>query len=169
MSLEKKMLNIVVTYGELRAEFSGNPQNVSSSVNEFLAKHIPNIELASKVTLNYSLNELIELFSDYVKITPEGPIVWKSEKISDKKTLGLQLVAARINHELGKTFSPSTTLNEIKSATALNPKSISSRMSEMTKHGYVEREQSEEGINYKITTQGIHWLSKTLAKKSKKS
>ncbi|MCP8305124.1 MAG: hypothetical protein H3Z50_06655 [archaeon] len=170
MSLEQKSLNVVITYGELKAEFSGDPQHVAASVNEFLAKHIRNIELASKVTVNYSLNELIDLFGDYVKVTPEGPRVWKGErKLSDKNTLGLQLVAARINYELGRAPTPYTTLNEIRSATALNPKSISSRMSEMLKRGDVEREQSEEGVSYRITTQGIHWLSKVLAKRAEKS
>ncbi|MCP8311728.1 MAG: hypothetical protein L6M37_02095 [Candidatus Methylarchaceae archaeon HK02M1] len=169
MSQEQKNLNVAITYGELKVEFSGEPQHVAASVNEFLAKHIHNIELASKVTMNYSLNELIDLFGDYVKITPEGPKVWKGErKLSDKNTLGLQLVAARINYELARASTPSITLNEIKSATALNPKSISSRMSEMLKRGDVEREQSEEGVSYRITTQGIHWLSKVLMKKAEK-
>jgi len=170
VSKEQKSLNVTITYGELKAEFSGDPQYVLASINEFLAKHIPTIELASKVTINYSLNDLIGMFGDYVKITPEGPRVWMGEqKLSDKGILGLQLVAAKINHESGKVALPSLTLAEMRSATGLNPKSISSRMSEMLKWGYVDKETSEEGVRYKITTQGIHWLNQMLIKKVGKS
>jgi predicted transcriptional regulator len=49
-------------------------------------------------------------------------------------------------------------------ATALNPKSISSRISEMAKAGYVARDEKEPG-KYRITTAGIHWLNSTIAKK----
>jgi len=165
MSLEKKSLNVTISYGDIKAEFSGEPDPVSTSVNEFLIKNIPNIQLASKITMNYSLKELIDLFGDYVKITPEGPrVLIGDKKLSDKKTLGLQLVAAKINYELGKLSTPSITLSEIRSATALKPKSISSRMSEMLKHGKIEKEQSEEGISYRITTQGIYWLNQMLMK-----
>ncbi|MGB9659953.1 MAG: hypothetical protein ACPLY9_05500 [Nitrososphaerales archaeon] len=169
MSQEQKILNVTITYGELKAEFNGDPRSVLSSLNEFLTKHIPSIDLASKVTINYSLNDLISMFGDYVKITPEGPRVWMGEqKLSDKGILGLQLVAAKINYESGKVAIPSLTLNEIRSATGLNPKSISSRMSEMLKWGYVDKETSEEGVRYKITTQGINWLNQMLMKKAGK-
>jgi len=170
VSKEQKILNVTITYGELKAEFSGDPQYVLASINEFLAKHIPSVDLASKVTINYSLNDLISMFGDYVKITPEGPRVWIGEqKLSDKGILGLQLVAAKINYESGKVALQSLTLAEMKSATGLNPKSISSRMSEMLKWGYVDKETSEEGVRYKITTQGIHWLNQMLIKKTGKS
>jgi len=167
---KEQILNVAITYGELKAEFSGDPQQVLTSINEFLAKNVPNLDLASKVTINYSLNDLINMFGDYVKITPEGPRVWIGEqKLSDKGILGLQLVAAKINHESGKVALPSLTLTEMRTATGLNPKSISSRMSEMLKWGYVDKETSEEGVRYKITTQGINWLNQMLVKKVGKS
>jgi CTP-dependent riboflavin kinase len=167
---KEQILDVTITYGELKAEFRGDPQQVLVSVNEFLAKNIANLDLASKVTINYSLNDLIKMFGDYVKITPEGPRVWVGEqKLSDKGILGLQLVAAKINHESGKVALPSLTLTEMRTATGLNPKSISSRMSEMLKWGYVDKETSEEGVRYKITTQGINWLNQMLAKKVGKS
>jgi predicted transcriptional regulator len=49
-------------------------------------------------------------------------------------------------------------------ATALNPKSISSRISEMVKAGHVARDEKEPG-KYRITTAGVHWLNSTIAKK----
>ena len=109
------------------------------------------------------------MFGNYVKITPEGPRVWKNEqKLSDKDVVALQLIASKINYEMGKNPLSSLTIAEIKSRTGLNPKSISSRISEMVKWGYVERDTSEQGVKYKITTQGVHWLNQVLIKKSGK-
>lgn len=170
MSLEQKTLNVTVSYGDVKVEFSGDPQAVLASVNSFLTKQIPALDLSYKITVNYSLNDLMEMFKDYVKITPEGPRVWRGEhKLSDKDIVGLQLVAAKINCEAGKASTPYLSLDEVKSATAINPKSISSRISEMAKSGYVDKEAGEQGTRYKITTQGIHWLNQTLMKKLKKS
>jgi DNA-binding HxlR family transcriptional regulator len=59
-------------------------------------------------------------------------------------------------------------LSEIQSATALNPKSVSSRLSELVKTGYVLRDNTKNGIEavlYRITTLGIHWLNSALSKK----
>ena len=47
----------------------------------------------------------------------------------------------------------------------MNPKSVSSRLSELAKGVMVEIVQSEQGIRYRITTQGISWLIETLSKR----
>ena len=170
MSQEQKDITVSVNYNNLKQEFTGNSIEVLKAVNDFIAKQIPAFDLALKISVNYSVNDLINMFGDFVKITPEGPKVWKNEqKLSDKDVVALQLIASKISHEMGKTPINSLSLPEIKGATGLNPKSISSRISEMTKWGYVERDANEQGVKYKITTQGIYWLSKILSKKIAKT
>jgi predicted transcriptional regulator len=157
-------------YGNIKQEFSGDSEEVLRSINDFIAKHIPTIDLALKISVNYSINELITMFGNFVKITPEGPRVWKNEqKLSDKDVVALQLIASKINYEMGKNPLASLSITEIKSRTGLNPKSISSRISEMVKWGYIERDTGEQGVKYKITTQGVHWLNQVLIKKSGKT
>ncbi|MFQ6134527.1 MAG: hypothetical protein ACE5KU_01770 [Nitrososphaerales archaeon] len=163
---EEDKLRVTILYGTTRTEFSGSPEAVIVSVNKFLSKQIPTLDLADKITVNYSVAELIDKFKDYVKMTEEGPRVWVSNrKLSDKDTVCLQLVAAKIGYMTGKSESPSLTLQELHNSTSLKPKSISSRLSEVSKAGYVEREKIEQGAKYKITTQGIHWLNGVLEKK----
>jgi predicted transcriptional regulator len=65
----------------------------------------------------------------------------------------------------GNLMSPSLSLQDIHNSTNLKAKSISSRLSEATKNGYVKRDNTDKGTKYKITTQGIHWLSDILKKK----
>jgi len=163
---EENKLQVTITYGSTKTVFSGKPETVIVSVNQFLSKQIPALNLAEKITLNYSVSELIDNFKEYVKLTEEGPRIWMpNRKLSDKDTVCLQLVTAKIGHMTGNLESPSLSLQDIHNSTNLKPKSISSRLSEVTKSGYVERDHTEQGTNYKITTQGIHWLSSVLEKK----
>lgn len=164
---ETKNVNVIVTYGETKVEFKGEPQAVMESVLRFIAKEIPDIDLAKKISLNYQASELINMYSDFVKITPEGPrIITEDRKLSDKELVALQLVACKMANELGKTSSADMSLQDLQLATTLNPKSLSSRLSELTKLGYVQKDTSD-GVKYRITTQGIHWLNSTLNKKTR--
>jgi len=167
LSEKSASLSAVLSYGELKAEFSGTPEAVLQSINEFVVKQIPSLDLAKKIHVNYSTQDLIRMFSSHVKITPEGPRVWsEGHKLSDKDMVALQLVASRIGFESGRTPNRALSVSEIQSFTNLNPKSASSRLSELAKAGYVERETSDQGARYRITTQGIHWLDGVLSKKT---
>lgn len=163
---ESKNVNVVVTYGETTVEFKGSPEAVLESVLRFLAKEVPQLDLAKKISLNYPASELIEMYSEYVKITPEGPrIITEGKKLSDKDLIALQLVACKVAHELGKADGAGVSAQELQTSTALNPKSVSSRLSELVKTGHVQKDSTENGVKYRITTQGIHWLSSTLLKR----
>lgn len=163
---ESKNVNVVVTYGETTVEFKGSLEDVLESVLRFLAKEVPQLDLAKKISLNYPASELIETYSDYVKITPEGPrIITEGKKLSDKDLIALQLVAYRIASEIGKGDGGGVSPQELLTSTSLNPKSVSSRLSELVKAGYVQKDNTDNGVKYRITTQGIHWLNSTLLKK----
>jgi hypothetical protein len=159
-------VNVTVTVGDIKVEFSGSAEYVSASVMNFLSKQVPSIDLARKILLSYAAQELIEIYAHLIKITPEGPRVIpdSDNKLSDKDMVALQLVGARIAKDLGRLQDDSMQVSEIHTATALNPKSISSRISEMVKAGHVARDEKEPS-KYRITTAGIHWLNSTIAKK----
>ncbi len=148
-------------------EFKGTPEAVLESIHRFLLNIVPNLDIASRISLNYSLPQLMSMFAEYIRLTPEGPRVINEsgKRLSDKEIIALQLVAFRIMLELKKAESASASVQEIQISTGLKPKSVSSRLSELVKAGYVEKESSEQGARYRITTQGIHWLSNVLASK----
>jgi predicted transcriptional regulator len=159
-------INVTVTVGDVKVQFSGSAESVMVSVMNFLSKQVPSMDLAKKISLNYSAQELIETYSYLIKITPEGPRVIPDSdaRLSDKEIVALQLIAARIAKDLGRLQDDSMQVAEMHTATALNPKSISSRISEMVKAGHVARDEKEQG-RYRITTAGIHWLNSTIVKK----
>lgn len=136
------------------------------SLHEFVSKVIPNMDLARAISVNYSLNDLAQTFKDYVRVTPEGPRVWSQDKkLSDRDVILLQLVAARIASLSGKASTDAMAVGEIEAATGLYPKTISSRLSELTKSAQAERVDSESGGKYRITTVGVSRLSEQLSRK----
>src|SRR5437667_1567271 len=157
---------VLVRNEDVMVDFSGAHDIVIRSLHEFVSMVVPNIDLARTITVNYSLNDIIQTFKDFIRITPEGPRVWlQDRKVSDKDVILLQLVASRASSLSGKFTSDSMNIAEIQAATGLYPKTISSRLSELTKLGQVEREDSEGGGKYRITTVGVHRLSDQLSKK----
>jgi predicted transcriptional regulator len=167
---QAEIVNVIVTVGDVKVQFSGSAESVMASVMSFISKQVPSIDLAKKILLNYSAHELIEAYSHLIKITPEGPRVIPDSdaRLSDKDMVALQLVASKIAKDLGRLQDDAMQVADMHAAISLNPKSISSRISEMVKAGHVARDEKEPG-KYRITTAGVHWLSSTIAKKSKAS
>jgi predicted transcriptional regulator len=169
-------VNVSIAVGEIRVEFNGSPESVMRSAIGFLAKQIPTIDLARKISLDYAVTELIDIYSDLIKITPEGPRVIpevdnvEAKRMSDKDKIMLQLVASKIAKDLSKIQNEGMQLQEIYNSTSINPKSVSSRLSELVKAGFVSKgnpEDETDRVSYKITTQGIHWLNSVIGRKFK--
>jgi hypothetical protein len=162
----ERELRVTVNLGEDRVEFSGSPEMVMRSLHEYVSKMVPNMDLARIISVNYSLNDLILMFKEYVRVTPEGPRVWTQDKrLSDRDVIMLQLVAARIASQSGKTPSDAMGVGDIEAATGLYPKTISSRLSELSKSALIERVDSDQGGKYRITTVGTNRLAEQLSKK----
>ena len=68
-------LVVSISINDITVQFSGSGESVLSSVMTFISKHVPTLDLAKRISLNYSTAELIEQFGNFVKITPEGPMV----------------------------------------------------------------------------------------------
>lgn len=95
-----------------------------------------------------------------------------------KEIIGIQLVASRIAKDRGIIQDEGMKIPDIVSATNANPKSLTSRLSEMIKSGFVTKDlkflpesaaegKEEPSTIYRITTVGIHWLNNTIDKKRK--
>ncbi len=166
-SLEKDdRLTVSVSLGDRKAEFSGSPEIVLQSINSFISKSVPEIDLAKKLSMNFSVKDLVEKFQNFVRITPEGPrILTEDAKLSDKEVVALQLVAQRIASETRAGVSAWLTLSNLQERTSLVPKTLSSRLSELSKAGYVIKEVTDDKSQFRISTIGIDWLSGVLSKK----
>ena len=163
-----KLTDIIVsiTFEDTKIDFKGEPNDVLVSINEFFLKQIPNLDLAKKISVNYSLEQLISIFSEYIKLTPEGPRIWiENKKLSDREKICLQLIAFHIDYLAKNSNNSQISMNIISNLTGLNSKSISSRLSELQKLGYVKKHNIDNKILFQITTQGIYWLEQIISKK----
>tara|TARA_Y100000782_G_scaffold115330_1_gene157016 strand:- start:1842 stop:2342 length:501 start_codon:yes stop_codon:yes gene_type:complete len=163
-----KLTDIIVsiTFEDTKIDFKGEPNDVLVSINEFFLKQIPNLDLAKKISVNYSLEQLISIFSEYIKLTPEGPRIWiENKKLSDREKICLQLIAFHIDYLAKNSNNSQISMNIISNLTGLNSKSISSRLSELQKLGYVKKHNIDNKILFQITTQGIYWFEQIIIKK----
>src|SRR5689334_17366616 len=80
-------VSVSVSISDINVQFSGSPESVLTSVIGFITKQVPSIDLARKISLNYSVTELIDLFSNFIKITPEGPRVIMGQQETGNKKL----------------------------------------------------------------------------------
>jgi hypothetical protein len=167
---QERLLSVSVSYGDVKVEFSGSPDVVFRSLHEFISKEVPNIDLAKSISVNYSLNDLIQMFKDYIRFTEEGPRVWaQDKKLSDKDVIALQLVAAKAAMLSGRAKGDDMNVVDLQTATSLLAKTIGSRLSELNKSGAVDRVEGETTGRYRITTTGVHWLHAQLSKKFPRS
>jgi hypothetical protein len=113
-----------------------------------------------------------------VKVLGDESKTKLDSKWSIKEFIALELVASRIAKGLGIIQDEGMKISDIESATKANPKSVTSRLSEMIKSGYVIKDikfgqesvaegKEEPSTIYRITTVGIHWLNNIIDKKVK--
>ncbi len=160
---ESAKMKVHIKIENFETDLEGEAEQVALEVNRLASQLVPTFNLARKIYLNYSLSDLVNKFSDYIRITPEGPRVLTAKQLSDKIIIALQLVASKVAAESGRQQSSRLTLQELERTTGLNPKSISSRLSELVKAGHVERVVVNDGTYYFINTMGIEWLSRQLS------
>ena len=116
-------VNVTISIGDIRVQFNGSADSVISSVISFLTKQIPALDLANKISLNYTITELIQSYSDIIKITPEGPRIIpildgvELRKLSDKQIVALQLIASRIAKGIGRIEDDRLRMSDLQSAT----------------------------------------------------
>jgi predicted transcriptional regulator len=162
-------ISVSIKFGDVKADFTGNVEAVIRSVNSFFAKEIPSYAIARKLLLSYDAADLVENFADYVKMTSEGPVVLTGDKkLSDRHLVALRLVAQEIAFRTGAVESSSISLSELQESLTLNPKTISSRLSDLSKLGNVIRTNQAGSSTFKITTLGINSLIDGLNKRDRK-
>ena len=60
--LTMQKVRVSISVGNANAEFSGSPEVVIQSVNSFISKQIPEIDLARKLAMNFSTRDLVDKF-----------------------------------------------------------------------------------------------------------
>jgi hypothetical protein len=160
-------LEVTIRYGTLEKRVTGPPEGVAKEVLTFLTSVIPQLELASKLSLSVDLAELAKACEGVVAVTPEGLVVTVPvDVLADRELILLHLAKARIGEMAGKTKTDTVQTSDLISATKRTSGTVAGRLSELCSESLAERKRKGE---YRATTLGLHVFQQTVIPKLKQA
>jgi len=150
--LTNEKVTVHIKYKDTEQTFTGDVNQVWSSINKFFTEMIPALHTIQKALLTVDLESLIEDCKNIVAIAPEGPVLLVSkQKLTDSEKLTLHFLATYIANKLGHP-KDYLTKEELQTGLGKNAKITSTRVGELIREGHATK--TEEG-NYRITALGI--------------
>ncbi len=150
-------LKVTIVYGELKVEFEGSPEDVYLQVVRFLEKSIPTYSLANKIHRSRDIAGTLEKLKDLISYS-EGEGIYPVKPLQSFPTseaILLMLAIRYLEHALGLREGDSASAGVIVSVVGRPMKTISGRLSELVRKGYIKR--LERG-DYAITVSGLSYL-----------
>ena len=158
-------LEVIIKYGTLEKKITGQPNQVAQEVLSFLNKTIPQLELASHLSLSVDVNELAKACEGILAVTPEGVVVTVPiDQLADRELLLLHLAKARIAQMLGKSDKDLIQSADLIVATKKSAGTVAGRLSELCGENLAERRGKGE---YRVTTLGLHLFREQVLPKLK--
>jgi len=158
-------LEITLRYGSLEKKITGPPEQVAQDVLSFLNTVIPELELASRLSLSVDVSTLARVCEGVLAVTPEGVVVTVPvEKLADRELLLLHLAKASIAHLLGKSEKDLVQSADLIAATKKSAGTVAGRLSELCGESLAERKGKGE---YRATTLGLHIFQEQVLPKIK--
>jgi hypothetical protein len=161
----RQPLEISIRYGNLEKKITGPPDQVAKEVYSFLIKIVPELELASQLSLSVDLKQLAQACEGIIAVTPEGVVVTVPvDSLADRELVLLHLAKARMTQMLGKTETDQVQSAELIVATKKTAGTVAGRLSELCTENLAERKGKGE---YRVTTLGLHIFQEQILPKLK--
>jgi hypothetical protein len=158
-------LEITIRYGTLEKKIVGPPNQVAQEVQSFLLKNIPELDLASQLTLSVDAKDLAQACKDVLAVTPEGVVITTPvEMLADRELVLLHLAKARIAQVFGKSEEDLVQSAELVASTKKTAGTVAGRLSELCGENLAERKGKGE---YRATTLGLHVFREQILPKLK--
>jgi hypothetical protein len=149
---KQDQVTVHIKYQETEQTFTGDTDQVWTSINRFFSEMMPALQTVKKALLTVDLESLIEDCKNVIAVAKEGPVLLVSkQKLTDNETLTLHLLATYIANKLGHP-KDYLTKEELQTGLGKSAKITSTRLGELIREGNATK--TEEG-NYQITTLGI--------------
>jgi hypothetical protein len=157
--LTDEEIKVHIKYKDIEQTFTGETNQVWSSINRFFTEMIPAIQTIKNAILTVDLETLIKDCKNVIALAQEGPVILVSkQRLTDTETIMLYLLAAYIANKLGQS-KDCVSKEELQSGLGKSAKITSTRLGELIREGQATK--TEEG-NYKITTLGIKRFQEVL-------
>lgn len=150
-------LHIALSYGELRAEFEGEPGEAVRFLIRFIEDNLPSYSLARRIALSMDVERLISALEEYVGYSEADGFFFKPSfrDLPYSDQILVFLAKRHVEHMWGYAKSPSVGMKEITDELGMGKGTSSARLTELLRKGLVKR--LERG-DYAITTSGLHDL-----------
>jgi len=149
---EQKKLRVHIEFGEAKADFEGDVNQVFESVVRFLTQIYPNLETIQKIVYAPDLIKLAEKLAGIIEITSDGPLLVSALDLPARNAVCLALLGSYVGNKLGKISKGTLSSNELAKMTGKARKTISNEMPRLCSDGLVERTTEGE---YQMTVLGI--------------
>jgi hypothetical protein len=160
-------LEVIIKYGALEKKITGQPNLVAQEVLSFLNQAIPQLELASHLSMSVDINDLAKACEGILAVTPEGVVVTVPvDQLADRELLLLHLAKARIAQMLGKSDKDFVQSADLIASTKKSAGTVAGRLSELCGESLAERKGKGE---YRVTTFGLHLFREQVLPKLKTS
>lgn len=149
-----EQLQVIIRFGTIEKKITGRPEQVARDVLTFLNSVIPELELASRLSLSVDISSLAQACEGILAVTPEGVVVTVPvDKLADRELVLLHLAKARIAQTLGKSDKDLMQSTDLVAATKKSAGTVAGRLSELCAESLAERKGKGE---YRVTTLGMH-------------
>jgi len=149
-------ITVHIKYKDIEETFTGDVDNVWTSINRFFSQTIPLFNAAHSAVLTVDLKQVIVASKGLVAVAEEGPVVLVSkQKLTDNESLLLKLLAAYIGGRLGVLNKMWLSRNELQGGLGKSRKITGTRLGELCREGLATK--TEEG-GYQLSTLGVNRL-----------
>jgi hypothetical protein len=155
----ENLLKVNLEFGDLKALFEGEVNQVVESIIRFLTQIYPNLEVLNKIVYTPDLINLIEKLRGVAEITSEGPILLQKLGLSTKKGICLALLTTYVGNKLGKIPKSTLSSNDLSNIVGKAIKTIYNEIPKLILQKLVER--TDEG-EFRITILGIKQAEKII-------
>jgi len=149
---EQNKLRVHLEFGEAKADFEGDVNQVFEAIVRFLTQIYPNLETVQKIIYTPDLTRLAEKLAGLLEITSKGPLFVSRFDLPARNAVCLALLGSYVGNKLGKMPKETLSSNELAKITGKARKTISNEMPHLSSDGLVERTAEGE---YRITILGI--------------
>lgn len=145
-----------IKYKDIEETFTGDVNNVWTSINRFFSQTIPLFDAARSAVLTVDLKKVIVASKGFVAVAEEGPVVLISkQKLTDTESLLLKLLAAYVGGQLGVLDKMWLSRDELQGWLGKSRKITGTRLGELCREGLAVK--TEEG-GYRLSALGINRL-----------
>ena len=150
--MKEEKLRVRLEFGEAKADFEGDINEVLELTIKFLTRIYPNLRILQSITYAPDVAELAKKATDLIKVSDEGPILQSDLDAPAKDAICLALLGAYLGKMLGKLERDSMSTREIARIIGKAKKTVSNEMPKLVSDGLVERTSEGE---YRLTILGI--------------